>query len=208
MTTLEELNDDCPEHDRSSCSDENPFNAGVDFRYGTVWCRRCEGLRQLKTISERPLVDDREKLLEIIAAAYQIAGAYDAPTQVLDVLANPTSATQEQINALLPFVPLFGKLVENHGGKFASEVAEIVSYPAKRTVTAAEHNILIKSLIKSGKVVSRPAELNSTERQSWELHLVQAGNIRALLDLHAPETEGNLETRLEAVFDDLETVCR
>ena len=47
-----------------------------------------------------------DKLLEIIAATYQIAGAYDAPVHVLDVLANPLEATQEQIDALLPFVPV------------------------------------------------------------------------------------------------------
>ena len=51
-------------------------------------------------------VPESDKLLEIIAAAYQIAGAYEAPDYVLDVLANPTTATQEQIDALLPFAPM------------------------------------------------------------------------------------------------------
>jgi len=49
---------------------------------------------------------ERDKLLQIIAAAYQIAGAHDAPEHVLDVLANPEMATQEQIDALLPYVPV------------------------------------------------------------------------------------------------------
>ena len=44
-----------------------------------------------------------EQLQEIIAAAYQIAGVYDAPAHVLDVLSSPLTATQEQIDALLPF---------------------------------------------------------------------------------------------------------
>ena len=48
MPTIEELNRDCPDHDRSSCSDENPVNAGVDLRYGSVWCRRCEGIWRMK----------------------------------------------------------------------------------------------------------------------------------------------------------------
>lgn len=48
MPTVEELNADAPEHDRTSCSDENPCNSGVDLRSGTVWCRRCEGLSQIK----------------------------------------------------------------------------------------------------------------------------------------------------------------
>ena len=45
---IEELNIDCPEHDRSSCSDVHPINAGVDYRYGTTWCRRCEGLHNIR----------------------------------------------------------------------------------------------------------------------------------------------------------------
>ena len=49
--------------------------------------------------------DPHDKLLRIIAAAYQIAGACDLPDHVLDVLANPEMATQEQIAAMLPFVP-------------------------------------------------------------------------------------------------------
>ena len=48
MTTLEQLNRDCPEHDRDSCSDEHPINAGVDLRYGHALCRRCQGLWQIK----------------------------------------------------------------------------------------------------------------------------------------------------------------
>ena len=48
MPTIEELDRDCPEHDRSSCSDEKPVNAGVDLRYGSVWCRRCEGIWRMK----------------------------------------------------------------------------------------------------------------------------------------------------------------
>ena len=54
----------------------------------------------------QPVQPADENLLEIIAAAYQIAGAYEAPDYVLDVLANPTTATQEQIDALLPFAPV------------------------------------------------------------------------------------------------------
>ena len=54
-----------------------------------------------------PVEPATDKLLQIIAATYQIAGVYDAPEHVLDVLANPELATQEQIDALLPFnVPL------------------------------------------------------------------------------------------------------
>ncbi len=57
-------------------------------------------LRTELASSSQPAYD---KLFQIIAATYQIAGFYDAPEHVLDVLANPELATQEQIDALLPF---------------------------------------------------------------------------------------------------------
>lgn len=55
--------------------------------------------------------NDKYKLRKIIAAAYQIAGAYDAPAYVLDVLADPLGATQAQIDALLPFVQPVQELI-------------------------------------------------------------------------------------------------
>jgi len=48
---------------------------------------------------------DLDKLLTIIASAYQIAGAHDAPANILDVLADPESATLEQVEAMLPYIP-------------------------------------------------------------------------------------------------------
>lgn len=45
------------------------------------------------------------KLLRILAAAYQIAGCHDAPDAILDVLARPEEATDEQVTALLPYSP-------------------------------------------------------------------------------------------------------
>jgi hypothetical protein len=45
-----------------------------------------------------------DKLLNIIGAAYQIAGTHDCPEHVLDVLCDPEAATQEQVDALLPYV--------------------------------------------------------------------------------------------------------
>lgn len=45
----------------------------------------------------------RDRLLQIIASAYQIAGFHDANAHILDVLANPEHATQEQIDAMLPY---------------------------------------------------------------------------------------------------------
>ena len=46
-----------------------------------------------------------DRLRRIIAYAYQIAGAHDAPDRILDVLRYPESATDEQIGAMLPYWP-------------------------------------------------------------------------------------------------------
>lgn len=46
-----------------------------------------------------------DKLLTIIAHAYQIMGAHNAPAHVLDVLADPEAATAEQIDAILTYEP-------------------------------------------------------------------------------------------------------
>lgn len=43
------------------------------------------------------------QLLEIIAAAYQVAAKHGAPAQVLDVLADPSAATSDQVAAMLPY---------------------------------------------------------------------------------------------------------
>ena len=67
--------------------------------------------------------EDFDHLQRIVASTYQIAGAYDAPEHVLDVLANPLGATDEQVDALLPFavprpvrpaVTPFGRTYEDH----------------------------------------------------------------------------------------------
>lgn len=47
MSTLEYINDVWPEHDRSSCSDDNLSNAGIK-ESGCCYCRRCQGLYELR----------------------------------------------------------------------------------------------------------------------------------------------------------------
>lgn len=42
-------------------------------------------------------------LRRIIANMYQVAGAHDCPEHILDVLADPEGATDEQIEAMLPY---------------------------------------------------------------------------------------------------------
>lgn len=48
--------------------------------------------------------EPEDKLLTIIAYAYQIAAALGAPAHILDVLCDPEAATDEMIDAMLPFV--------------------------------------------------------------------------------------------------------
>ena len=61
---------------------------------------------------DKPLFDhaapagETNKLLRIIACAYQIIGTHDAPGHILDVLGDPKNATDEQIGAILPYMPL------------------------------------------------------------------------------------------------------
>lgn len=61
--------------------------------------------------AEQPLNRDsreaamNERLLAIIANTYQILGALDAPTHILDVLIDPIGATDAQLEAMLPFAP-------------------------------------------------------------------------------------------------------
>jgi hypothetical protein len=62
----------------------------------------CDHVRRLATPAS-PAVPDRDHLLKIIAFAYQIAGAHDAPEHILDVLADPEGATAAQVDAMLPY---------------------------------------------------------------------------------------------------------
>lgn len=53
MATLADLNQDCPEHDKISCDDGHLINAGINFKDGFLWCRRCEGLSRIRERSAR-----------------------------------------------------------------------------------------------------------------------------------------------------------
>ena len=50
-------------------------------------------------------VDYIQKLESIVYSMYQFAGAHDAPEHILDVLCSPQTATEEQIDAILPYYP-------------------------------------------------------------------------------------------------------
>lgn len=94
------------------------------YEYGgyTAYCEKCEvegprgyspseaaiawNSRAALVNQPAPTVpDEREKLLTIIANAYQIAGAHDAPAYILDVLAHPEQATMEHVEDMLPYAP-------------------------------------------------------------------------------------------------------
>jgi hypothetical protein len=62
-----------------------------------------EKLAALATPASPAVPTDRDHLLKIIAFAYQIAGAHDAPEHILAVLAHPESATAAQVDAMLPY---------------------------------------------------------------------------------------------------------
>jgi hypothetical protein len=48
------------------------------------------------------IATENDRLQDICASAYQLAGVVGAPVRFLDILSNPTDATPEQIDALLP----------------------------------------------------------------------------------------------------------
>lgn len=92
MIVIEDLNKDCPEHDRDSCSDENPINAGVDYRSGHTWCRRCQGLWTIKAEAA------------LAAHASDAAGGKGVPTAE-----HWRTAIEEQLGILFPENPGLSK---------------------------------------------------------------------------------------------------
>lgn len=91
----------CIQHDCDECKARAAQPSGLPF---VPWSKEVD-MRESWTQPAQPVQPDaNQKLLQIIAAAYQIAGVYEAPDHVLDVLANPEAATRGEIDALLPFV--------------------------------------------------------------------------------------------------------
>ena len=75
------------------------------------------------------------------------------------------------------------------------------SYQAGHNAGVQHH----KKAMQEAKSTAQPAALTTAERQHWELLITQAMDIRELLDLHAPETEGNLRARITQVLEIEET---
>lgn len=46
--TLDEINETLPEHDKTSCDDNDLANKGFSLSNGIIWCRRCTALWILK----------------------------------------------------------------------------------------------------------------------------------------------------------------
>lgn len=73
----------------------NESSAGI-ISLGSAW-------KHGKAIAQPVAAQDNDKLLTIIASAYQIAGYHDAPAHILDVLSDPEAATEAQVEAMLPY---------------------------------------------------------------------------------------------------------
>jgi hypothetical protein len=89
---------------RKECgADDVSLQRCADGHY--LWGRTCDMWAACEFArAAAPVSAMTDKLLLIIAYAYQIAGAHDAPDHILDVLANPEEASDEQIEAMLPYV--------------------------------------------------------------------------------------------------------
>lgn len=102
---------------KAFCESGRAFEAEeMQARQGTfflMWREAWEAARQAsadargRTPADLLLVleqvsQQNERLQEICAAAYQMAGVFEAPVRFLDALSNPMDATREQIEALLP----------------------------------------------------------------------------------------------------------
>jgi hypothetical protein len=77
----------------------------------------CNSLVRVANFALRHAIDagqvvpdaEHSKLLAIIGAAYQVAGAHGASEAVLDVLSDPAAATAAQIDAMLPYETPFDR---------------------------------------------------------------------------------------------------
>lgn len=87
------------------------------------------------------LVNDYQNLLQIIANMYQIAGAHDCPEHILDVLADPEGATDEQIEAMLPYRIAEPAVIEAPmiGGERAHFESLIAEFPPRSMQDAEDY---------------------------------------------------------------------
>lgn len=74
-------------------------NAGTVYRASVGELPEAEERQRPQRLSER------DKLLKIIGYAYQVAGAHGVPDHILDVLSDPEGATDDMIEAMLPYAP-------------------------------------------------------------------------------------------------------
>lgn len=116
-----------------------------------------------------------DRLLTIIASAYQVAGAHDAPTHILDVMANPVAASDEQIGAMLPYVvgavngptltPSFYVIVDEH--RHADFVVNLPHEAQEHINDACEQGVE-----GAGKFKAVPVfEMRPTDDELWDATL-------------------------------------
>lgn len=94
-------------------------------------------LAALATPASPAVQGTRDHLLKIIAFAYQIAGWHDAPEHILDVLADPESATAAQVDAMLPYQVVASPAVPGHSKFGSSELQKIIISKAMQQVAQA-----------------------------------------------------------------------
>lgn len=81
------------------------------------------------------------KMRQIIANMYQVAGAHDCPEHILDVLADPEDATDEQIEAMLPYHIIEPAVIEAPmiGGERAHFESLIAKFPPRSMQDAEDY---------------------------------------------------------------------
>lgn len=98
-----------------------PETLMVNDELGIAFTSKCDapvqGWRRVANAALRHAIDagqvvpdaEHSKLLAIIGAAYQVAGAHGASEAVLDMLSDPAAATAAQIDAMLPYETPFDR---------------------------------------------------------------------------------------------------
>jgi hypothetical protein len=120
----------------------------------------------------------RDKLLTIIAAAYQVAGVHDAPAHILDVLADPENASDAQVDAMLPYAPI-----------------SVVQASADAHPKPAETRMVTWSAASASQVHARPEDARIAVR-TWRERI----GVGPDFPLHAPT---DVERAMEAEIAEL-----
>ena len=151
-----------------------------------------QALEALIPLSNAHFPDERECLSDedVRQAGCAVAALHQAIAQSVE----PTGPASGEISWTVDA----GEFPVHYSMSLASAAAELQKLYQEWPGGLDEIESALRT--KKAQSVEAAESLNKAERQSWEMHLAQAQDIRALLDLHAPETTGNLQTRLKAAI--------